>query len=299
MTYALPIRVTTPAPHRRKLSDELADCIRQHIIDNKLRINDRLPKEKELIEQLGASRATVREALKSLEVQGLIYNTTGPSGGARVADVSVDHAISLLRNFFYFNPIDARQLYQVRLQIEPELAASVVGRLDAGHFEALEANVRLQEQTPVSAETWRTHREAEVMFHDILAAACPNPLLALTARFINQVIRTTIDLTEPSTACDGSDSFTRGNISCHRRILKALRQGDAKKVRPLMTKHLIEAEPYVHSMVPRVEVMPPPAFSLERYSGALQSEGRRRGPVSSPGAGKTAKRAPLRRSPRP
>jgi GntR family transcriptional repressor for pyruvate dehydrogenase complex len=243
-------------PGRRKLSDELADRIRHHIIRNKLSSGDRLPNERDLIAQLGASRATVREALKSLEVQGLISNMTGPDGGARVAGVSVDHAISLLRNFFYFNPINARQMYQVRLQIEPELAASVVGHLELEHLAALEANVAMQEATPIAAANWKLHRDAEIHFHDILAAACPNPLLALTARFINQVIRATIDVTESAGPVDAAESYTQDNLACHRRILKALIEGDALKVRRLMHDHLTEIEPYVESLAPQIEPMP-------------------------------------------
>lgn len=251
MTTRPPIEAWTPT--RRKLSDELADRIRHHIIRNQLRSDDRLPNEKDLIAQLGASRTTVREALKSLEVQGLIYNMTGPDGGARVAGVSVDHAISLLRNFFYFNPINARQMYQVRLQIEPELAASVVGHLGPEHFDALEANVAMQEATLVTAATWKAHREAEIQFHDILADACPNPLLALTARFINQVIRATIDVTESAGPIDTAEAYTQHNLACHCEILEALRTGDAPTVHRLMHEHIAELEPYVDSVSPQIE----------------------------------------------
>ena len=243
-------------PGRRKLSDELADRIRHHIIRNQLSSGDHLPNERDLIVQLGASRATVREALKSLEVQGLISNMTGPDGGARVAGVSVDHAISLLRNFFYFNPINARQMYQVRLQIEPELAASVVEHLRPEHLAALEANVALQEATPTTTANWKLHRVAEIDFHDILAAACPNPLLALTARFINQVARATIDVTESAGPVNSAESFTQHNLACHRHILKALIGGNAPTVRRLMYEHLAEIEPYVESLAAQIEPMP-------------------------------------------
>ena len=54
---------------KRKRSDAVADLIRGHIFQAGLQPNDRLPQESELIEMFGCSRSTIREALKSLEVQ--------------------------------------------------------------------------------------------------------------------------------------------------------------------------------------------------------------------------------------
>ena len=66
---------------RRKRSDVVAELIRNHIFHAGLHPGDRLPQESELIEKFGCSRSTIREALKSLEVQGLVQNTTGPEEG--------------------------------------------------------------------------------------------------------------------------------------------------------------------------------------------------------------------------
>jgi GntR family transcriptional repressor for pyruvate dehydrogenase complex len=193
-------------------------------------------------------------ARQSSAVDGALLNTTGPAGGARVADVSIDHAISFLRNFFYFNPVNARQLYQVRLQIAPELGASVVGHLTDEHFAALEDNVQLQEATAIAVDTWRAHREAEKAFHDLVASACPNPLRPLAASFINQAIRTSIGLTQTPSEFDAAASFTHANISCHRVILNALRRGNEAKVRRLMREHIAATEPYVNSVTAHVRV---------------------------------------------
>ena len=93
---------------------------------------------------IGCSRSTIREALKSLEVQGLVQNTTGPGGGARVAPVSINRIVGLLSNYFYFQSISTAQIYQIRRLIEPELAFSVVGHLTAAHFAALDKAIEVQ-----------------------------------------------------------------------------------------------------------------------------------------------------------
>ncbi|MBF3329293.1 FCD domain-containing protein, partial [Pseudomonas aeruginosa] len=73
--------------------------------------------------------------------------------------------------------------------IEPELAFSVVGHLTAAHFRALDKAIAVQEHHPGGPTDWEHHRHAEIDFHDILIEACPNPLLGLVCRFINEAIR--------------------------------------------------------------------------------------------------------------
>ncbi len=108
--------------------------------------NDRLPQESELIEMLGSSRSTIREALKSLEVQGLVQNTTGSSAAAaRVAPVSINRIVGLLSNYFYFQSISTAQIYQIRRLIEPSSASrSGDGHLTAAHFKALDKAIAVQ-----------------------------------------------------------------------------------------------------------------------------------------------------------
>jgi GntR family transcriptional regulator, transcriptional repressor for pyruvate dehydrogenase complex len=227
---------------KRKRSDAVADLIRSHIFAAGLQPDDRLPQEPQLIEMFGCSRSTIREALKSLEVQGLVQNSTGPSGGARVASVSPSRTIGLLSNYFYFHPINTAQIYQIRRLTEPELAASVVGHLQARHFEALERTVAAQLDHPKSAQDWEHHRHAEMEFHDILIDACPNPLLGLVCRFVNEAIRRAIGTVGDS---ERSRAFTCVNLDFHKRLLVAFRSGNAARARRVMLEHVLSAESHL------------------------------------------------------
>ncbi len=81
----LPQPATTP---KRKRTDEIVDAIKRMIVEHGLGPGDRLPQERDLITQFSASKGTVREALKALEVQGLISVRTGPGGGAFIERMS-------------------------------------------------------------------------------------------------------------------------------------------------------------------------------------------------------------------
>src|SRR5713226_9898171 len=73
----------------RRLSDEIVRQIKEAMFTGKLRAGDKLPTERELAERFETSRASVREALRSLEHEGLIRIKKGAVGGIFIADV--DH----------------------------------------------------------------------------------------------------------------------------------------------------------------------------------------------------------------
>ena len=103
-----------PAPRqlaRRKLSDLVVDEVKGWLMSARLKAGDRLPQERELMARFGVSKGTIREALKALEVQGMVRVTTGPSGGATLNEVSYETAAGLLGNYFYFQDLSAERIH--------------------------------------------------------------------------------------------------------------------------------------------------------------------------------------------
>ena len=82
-----------------KRSDLVAQEIKRLITEKDLSPGDRLPRESELQAQFQVSKGTIREALKALEVQGLVTMSTGPSGGGTIAEVPLDRTLQ-----FPFHP---------------------------------------------------------------------------------------------------------------------------------------------------------------------------------------------------
>lgn len=229
---------------RPKLADQIVEDVKRWIVREKKQPGDKLPNEKELIAQYGYSKSTVREALKALEVSGLVRVRTGPGGGAFLQQVSMDHAAEPLRNFLHFHHLDGDHIYQIRKVLEPELAASVVGRLTPEQLAALEANIEQCACVPANEEEQRAQRVAELAFHNLLAQACPNPVLRFISQFLNDLLR---DLVIYKGAHDHAH-FGERNVDWHRRLVKALRQGNERTVRRLMAAHMNEAEQHMHEM---------------------------------------------------
>jgi len=177
---------TLRAPKR---GDLMVEEIKRWIAARRLAPGDKLPKEDELQELFGVSKGTAREALKSLEVQGLVTVSTGPSGGATIGEVPLDRAFQLLQNYLFFRKLDVAQIYAVRRLLEPELAAGAVPHLKEEHFAALDRSIETCAPHAMSAQQALAQRQEDLHFHDVLAAANPNMLLRFFCQVITHLLR--------------------------------------------------------------------------------------------------------------
>jgi GntR family transcriptional repressor for pyruvate dehydrogenase complex len=80
--------------------DDVVEQVRAAIIDGSITAGERLPSERDLAEQFGVSRATLREALRALEAVGLVEIRVGARGGAFATDGDVHRSVDSLRRVF-------------------------------------------------------------------------------------------------------------------------------------------------------------------------------------------------------
>lgn len=234
-----------------KRSDLVAEEIKRLITDKNLSPGDRLPRESELQAQFEVSKGTIREALKSLEVQGLVKVSTGPSGGGTIVEVPLDRTLQFLQNYLFFKEVTIDDIYKVRQLLEPELAAGAVPHLTEADFEALEHSIACCDPTS-SREDLLSQRREDVNFHDILAAANPNPFLRFTCELINEMIRQLIVFGNRTPQAEHR-RFGEANAHIHREIAMAARERNADKVRELMARHMADAASSVKRMKGRLQ----------------------------------------------
>jgi len=226
-----------------KRGDLMVEEIKAWIAEKRLAPGDRLPKEAELQALFGVSKGTAREALKSLEVQGLVKVTTGPAGGATIGEVALEKALEQLQNYLFFRTLDLPQIYAVRRVLEPELAAGAIPHLTEEHFAAMERSIAICAPHSSDREQALVQRQEDLHFHDVLANANPNTLLRFMCQVINHLLRHSVAMGDPSLPAGHKLGDT--NVAAHRRLLAAARKGDAAKVRKLMAEHIDEAERHV------------------------------------------------------
>ncbi len=234
-----------------KRSDLVAEEIKRLVTEKNLSPGDRLPREGELQAQFAVSKGTIREALKSLEVQGLVKISTGPSGGGTIVEVPLDRTLQFLQNYLFFKDVTIDDIYTVRQLLEPELAAGAVPHLTEADFAALEHSIACCDPTR-SSEDLLSQRREDVNFHDILAAANPNPFLRFTCELINEIIRQLIVFGNRTPQTEHR-RFGEANANFHREIVQAARARDAEKVRALMERHMQDAASSVKRMKGRIQ----------------------------------------------
>lgn len=228
---------------RRKRTDEIVDAIKRMIVEHGLGPGDRLPQERDLIVQFAAGKGTVREALKALEVQGLISVRTGPGGGAFIERMSEGRAMSLLSNFLFAKNLSIANIYQMRRVLEPQAAASATPHIDEAGLNRLEAIIRIYDHEPADATERWNQRMAELDFHGVVAEYADNPILTFTCRFLQRLLK---DLTIAQDIYVQPEPVSRASgIQHQRNLIAAMRRRDAGAAAAILTEHMAEAESHM------------------------------------------------------
>ena len=227
----------------KKRPVRIAEEIKDWIVVRGLQPGDRLPGERELIDRFQASKGTIREALRVLETQGLVRSRTGPGGGTFVEALSGARAMELLGNYFFFQNPTIGDIYALRRILEPELGASIIGRLQEPDFKRLEQTMQIYVDPPRDLEEERRQRHAELDFHSILVDYCPNPVLAFMCRFLQSLLR---DLTVCKRIYETPNPDLRETgLTYQVRLLRALRREDAAAAREILYEHMCAAQGFM------------------------------------------------------
>lgn len=240
MTQADQTQFEPPRPVRRKRVDVIVDAIKRTIMERGLGPGDRLPQERELMIQFAASKGTVREALKALEVQGLISIRTGPGGGASIEAMTEQRAMSLLSNYIFPKDVSIADVYALRKVLEPLVAVSAIANLDEAGFVRLNAIIAIYDHEAVDAQERWDQRMAELDFHAVVAEYSDNAILTFVCRFLQRLLK---DLAvchdiyvQPKTV------LRQAGIAYQRDLIAAMRRRDAGAVAVIMAEHMAYAE---------------------------------------------------------
>ncbi|MBK5926754.1 GntR family transcriptional regulator [Rhodobaculum claviforme] len=218
----------------------------------------RLPSEADLIARFGMAKGTIREAIRILEAQGLVASRTGPGGGVFVHRVSEGRAAALLGNYFYFVHPTIDDIYQIRAALEPELAAHLAGRLGEDELARLEAAIDDSAPPAEGAQDEAARHAASLRFHAVLAGMSDNPLLSFVIRFTAELLGEVTVTRGLHTPTD--PALWDAGLSHQRRLVAALRAGDADTARAVMQAHMAIA----HRLMRVREATPSRRFLRER-----------------------------------
>lgn len=201
-----------------RVSDEIASQIREHIASGKLQIGSRLPSERALAEQFGASRNTLREALRSLEQAGLLKLQTGVHGGAVIQNGGSNAIGSNLMDMYHLGGIQPHHLTQARIMYESAIIRVACEKAKPEDIAALQENIDTAEQARKSGN-FKDRIELHLEFHRMLARIAGNPITMAVMNGVLDIMAKFISSIEPY-----DNSFVTPS---RRRFLKHFAAGDA------------------------------------------------------------------------
>jgi len=228
-----PAKSEFAAVRRNKVYEEVARRLERLILE-KLKPGDMLPPERELAGKFGVSRSSIRDAIRSLEMMGMVEPRQG--AGTVVRQFGADAVVNPLATLLVQKRKLVEELLDVRKMIEPPLAARAATHASADEIEEMEEILRRQEEKMGRGEI---AIEEDSEFHYVIALAADNSVILKVLDVLMDLLRET---RERSLQVEGRP---QKSLAGHRRILAAIKRREAAAAEAAMRCHVQEVEEIV------------------------------------------------------
>lgn len=203
------------------------------IQSGQLKPGEKIPSQREFSQKFGISRASLREALLTLETLGLLKTEAGR--GTFVASPSVsDTGVSgHMAPWRYSDSYSVFDVFQTRILLEGEIA-----RLSAGRLTQLQLD-KMERATQTMEDCWANQDllanvEADLEFHGVIVSACSNAML----KALYQTVRDQVTETQRQPIPITDPERMRESIGEHRKIIAALSANDGLRAKHEMEIHI-------------------------------------------------------------
>ena len=215
---------------KQNLSQQTAQRLYQLITAEKRFVpGEKLPNELELSQEMGVSRATLRQAIQSLAAQGLleVRRGRGTFVSARAGDTDLGFsALERVRG-------QLRDLFELRSIFEPQAAALACRRASP---EELAEILRRGGEVEACIQSGRDRTQADRAFHTAIVAAAHNEFMARLLPIIDQAVETAI-----TSSGEHREQLAQATLRDHAVLLDFLRQRDAEGAQHAMAIHMRHA----------------------------------------------------------
>lgn len=227
-------RAEFEAVKKTKLYEKVAQQIQGLIRDGLLKPGDKLPPERELAETFQVSRSSLRDAIRTLEVMGLVEPRQGE--GTIVCELSADSLVSPLSTMLLGKRELVSELLDLRRILEPPLAARAAAHVTPDELSYME-NILARQKEKVDRGELAVEEDSE--FHYAIASAAKNGVVL-------KVVDVFMDLLRESRARSLQvKGRLQKSFAGHRRILNAIRRHDSAEAELAMRRHIEEIEAIV------------------------------------------------------
>ncbi|MEO8298905.1 MAG: GntR family transcriptional regulator [Burkholderiales bacterium] len=219
-----PREVKTP-----RIFEEICAQVRLRLTSGQLKPGDKLPAERELALQFGASRTAVREALRSLEMGGIVELRKGVKGGAFIREGSPAVVTQSISDMMSLGSIPLADLTESRVVILASVIRFACERGTPADLDALDACID-QTEAFTQAGRFDERRLQLLQFYRLLALATRNEVMRILVDALTQIVLSVL------ASVDAVPRFD--TAKAQREIVACLRRRDADQAAALMSSHL-------------------------------------------------------------
>ncbi|MGI9101600.1 MAG: FadR/GntR family transcriptional regulator [Terriglobales bacterium] len=218
---------------RNRIYEEIARQIEKMILE-KMKPGDMLPPERQLAERFRVSRSSIRDAIRTLEMAGIVEPRQG--SGTVVRELSNDSVVNPLASVLVQKRKMVGELLEVRKMIEPGLAARAARNATAEEIADMREILRRQK---VKHDQGELSIEEDNEFHYTIALAADNSVVLKVLDVLMDLLR---DTRERSLQVEGRPDKS---LAGHQQILSAIEAQDAAAAETAMRQHIEAVEQIV------------------------------------------------------
>lgn len=212
--------------NEKSLPEKLSEDIINYILEKNLQAGDKLPNETVFSNELGASRGTLREAIKLLASRNIV--TVRQGSGTYIAGNPgvVDDPLGF--TFIGDKKKLTLDLLEIRFLIEPYIAQMAAINADDDEIKNI---IKLCDEVEALMLEGKDHTQKDIEFHKAIAKSCKNLVMPRIIPIINASIPLFVQLT--------NNILKEETISTHREIANAIRDHKPMDAKDAMYLHLV------------------------------------------------------------
>jgi DNA-binding FadR family transcriptional regulator len=216
----------------KRLFEKIVDQIKDAVLSGTVKVGDKLPSEHELAHDFGVSRAAVREALRILELSGLVLIKKGNQGGCFIQEVSSNRKlVDYLSDHWRLGNVTLAHLTEARYWLESIIIDIVGQKATHKDFD------RLRKSIDKAEDLYKEGKEKEKIyqnfdFHVQLVQITKNTILIDTLSAIMEL------LTYMLVKIKSNPRITRETFKAHREVLELLEAGQVESAKDVNKAHI-------------------------------------------------------------
>jgi len=216
-------------PADTRVTTQLIANIKRLISSGAIVPGAKFPPERELAKEFGVNRASLRQALKVLEIMGVL---TQRVGDGTYLSASAESILKEPLDFLILlDDLSHHELMETRMIVEPELAARAAERATTEDLVSLRRAIAAMENCRTNQE----RLEADLAFHQCIFRASGNRICHLLFNVIHRSVLTSMSQLSARASLDRPLTF-------HKRIYAAIQQRSADEARRQMLEHLADTK---------------------------------------------------------